>query len=361
MSSRNLTLAAAHHIETASTVAGTRVVRMKYEGVSKSFRTDRLERELQMVQLSATRCSCIAILWVSLVSFASITLCVASERVFVVVFFFVIHSIRKLLDTPSYTSVGGVKWESSRSLCSCRSFDTVLFPRKIRYTCWLGGSSRALCWLTMCSFFLLGSRLKCCKIRTWVQFVRSMQLQTKTRCHCVLQNDVSLCLIEWRVSGTDVPLWLTEWRVTVTCHCGLQNDALLWHVSLWRTEWRVTVTYMSVYLMERRVTVAYRMTPYCDWCHFLTEWRLTVTDVSLCLTEWLVTVTDVSVFLTEWPLTVTDVSLCNRMTPYCDWYVTLSYRMTPYSDVSLCLTEYRMTRYCDWCVSLSYRMMPYCD
>jgi hypothetical protein len=34
----------------------------KYEGVSKSFRTDRLWREQQMVQLSATRCSCIAIL-----------------------------------------------------------------------------------------------------------------------------------------------------------------------------------------------------------------------------------------------------------------------------------------------------------
>jgi hypothetical protein len=33
-----------------------------YVGVSKSFRTDRLELELQMVQLSATRCSCIAIL-----------------------------------------------------------------------------------------------------------------------------------------------------------------------------------------------------------------------------------------------------------------------------------------------------------
>jgi hypothetical protein len=30
--------------------------------VSKSFRTGRLERELQMVQLSATRCSFIAIL-----------------------------------------------------------------------------------------------------------------------------------------------------------------------------------------------------------------------------------------------------------------------------------------------------------
>jgi hypothetical protein len=33
-----------------------------YEDISKSFRTGRLERELQMIQLSATRCSCIAIL-----------------------------------------------------------------------------------------------------------------------------------------------------------------------------------------------------------------------------------------------------------------------------------------------------------
>jgi hypothetical protein len=55
-----------------------------YEGISESFRTGRLERELQMVQLSATRCTFIAILWVSLVSFAAITLCVASQRVFVV-------------------------------------------------------------------------------------------------------------------------------------------------------------------------------------------------------------------------------------------------------------------------------------
>jgi hypothetical protein len=40
-----------------------------------------------MVELSATRCSCIAILWVSLVSFFAITLCVASQRVFVFVYF----------------------------------------------------------------------------------------------------------------------------------------------------------------------------------------------------------------------------------------------------------------------------------
>jgi hypothetical protein len=58
----------------------------KYEGVSKSFRTGRLKRELQMVQLSATRYSCIAILWVSLMSFVAITLCVTSRRVSIFVY-----------------------------------------------------------------------------------------------------------------------------------------------------------------------------------------------------------------------------------------------------------------------------------
>jgi hypothetical protein len=36
------------------------------------------------------------------VSFAAVTLCVASQRVFIVVVCFVIDSVRKLLDTPSY-------------------------------------------------------------------------------------------------------------------------------------------------------------------------------------------------------------------------------------------------------------------
>jgi len=45
-----------------------------YEGVAKTFRTDSMERELQMVQLATARRSCIAILWVSLASFAAITL-----------------------------------------------------------------------------------------------------------------------------------------------------------------------------------------------------------------------------------------------------------------------------------------------
>jgi uncharacterized membrane protein len=54
---------------------------------------------------SATRCSRIAILWVSPVSFAAITLCVAFQWVFIVVVYFVIDSVRKLLDTPSCTSL----------------------------------------------------------------------------------------------------------------------------------------------------------------------------------------------------------------------------------------------------------------
>jgi hypothetical protein len=77
---------------------------LSYEGVSKSFRTGRPAQELHMVQLSATRRSCIAILWVTLVSFAAITICVASEWVFIDVVYFVIDSVRKLVDTPSYVS-----------------------------------------------------------------------------------------------------------------------------------------------------------------------------------------------------------------------------------------------------------------
>jgi hypothetical protein len=71
-----------------------------------------------MVYLFATNCSCIAILWVSLVSFTAIILCVASQRVFIVVVYFVIDSVRKLLDTPSYCPHGViwlVRWNVGRS------------------------------------------------------------------------------------------------------------------------------------------------------------------------------------------------------------------------------------------------------
>jgi hypothetical protein len=56
-----------------------------------------------MVHFSATRYSYIAILWVSLVSSDANTLCVAPQRVFIVVsIYFVIDSVRKLLNAPSY-------------------------------------------------------------------------------------------------------------------------------------------------------------------------------------------------------------------------------------------------------------------
>jgi hypothetical protein len=64
---------------------------------------------MQMVQLSAIRCSCIAILWVSLVNFAAITLCVASQRVFIVVYF-VIDSIREVLDITSHFLCMAPSW-----------------------------------------------------------------------------------------------------------------------------------------------------------------------------------------------------------------------------------------------------------
>jgi hypothetical protein len=51
-------------------------------------------------------CSCIAILWVSLVSFAAKILCVASQRMFIIiVVYFIIDSVQKLLDTPSCVCV----------------------------------------------------------------------------------------------------------------------------------------------------------------------------------------------------------------------------------------------------------------
>jgi hypothetical protein len=86
-----------------------------YEGVSKSFRTYFLERELQMVHLSATRCSCIAILWVILVSFAAIALCVASQQVFVIVDF-VKRLSPETLDTRSYDDTA---WPICQFSCRC--------------------------------------------------------------------------------------------------------------------------------------------------------------------------------------------------------------------------------------------------
>jgi hypothetical protein len=57
------------------------------------------------------------------VSFATIILCVASQRMFIVVVYFVINSVRKLLDTPSYVmQTDGYSSSSSSFLCSTAQF-----------------------------------------------------------------------------------------------------------------------------------------------------------------------------------------------------------------------------------------------
>jgi hypothetical protein len=86
-------------------------------GCKQKFPDWRLERELRMVQLSATRCSCIGILWVSLASFVAITLWRGQQRVLPKVnVYFVIGSVRKLLDTP-------FAWHTSVEL-PCRESNT---------------------------------------------------------------------------------------------------------------------------------------------------------------------------------------------------------------------------------------------
>jgi hypothetical protein len=52
------------------------------------------------------------------VSFAVITLCVASQRVFIVVVYFIIDSVRKLLDTPSYVDPTLLKTRYFWVLCN---------------------------------------------------------------------------------------------------------------------------------------------------------------------------------------------------------------------------------------------------
>jgi hypothetical protein len=70
------------------------------------------------------------------VSFAAITLCVASQRVFVVVVYFVIDSVRKLLDTPSYNND---IWHSAEAV---NGLNSIRFPAMVR----LSSSPRHLDW-----------------------------------------------------------------------------------------------------------------------------------------------------------------------------------------------------------------------
>jgi len=64
------------------------------------------------------------------VSFAARILCVASQRVFIVVSF-VIHSVRKLLDTPSY-SIWVLLWKKQWLRClSAVGWSTLCLVRRV--------------------------------------------------------------------------------------------------------------------------------------------------------------------------------------------------------------------------------------
>jgi len=61
------------------------------------------------------------------VSFASITLCVASQRVFIVVVVYFVDLVWKLLDTPLYISI--------TSICICLMMILNVFSNKIMSDC----------------------------------------------------------------------------------------------------------------------------------------------------------------------------------------------------------------------------------
>jgi hypothetical protein len=100
-----------------------------------------------MVQLSATRCNCIAILWVSLVIFSAITLCVSSQWVFVVVVLFRYDSVRKLLDNTSSYSASCLRcmisslflirtWYATRGSTTLYLKVFYIFCWRVKYSCW---------------------------------------------------------------------------------------------------------------------------------------------------------------------------------------------------------------------------------
>jgi hypothetical protein len=76
-------------------------LRSKYEGASKNLRIGRLERGQQMVQLSATMYSCIAIVSQYSEFCPHNPLCHFSMSVYYCCLFHY-DSVRKLLDIPSY-------------------------------------------------------------------------------------------------------------------------------------------------------------------------------------------------------------------------------------------------------------------
>jgi hypothetical protein len=93
-----------------------------------------------MVQLSVTRCSCINILWVSLVSFAAITLCVASRRVFVVVISLTTQSVNFWIHPRTFSLPVLYARSTQRLRAVGQNFD----PHRVRKFCCLPAGQKLL-------------------------------------------------------------------------------------------------------------------------------------------------------------------------------------------------------------------------
>jgi hypothetical protein len=82
----------------------------------------------------------VSLFCVSLMNFAAITLCVSSQRVFIVAVYLVIDSVRKHLDTPPYLVVHmllqNTKWRAvvSINITGWRSYAFCSLHRSLRWT-----------------------------------------------------------------------------------------------------------------------------------------------------------------------------------------------------------------------------------
>jgi hypothetical protein len=106
-------------------------------------------RELQIVQLSATRYSCFAILWASLVSFAAIILCVASQQLFIIVVDFLMTQSGNFWLHPRI----GNNWPACQN---CESERDELIPHTGvigRHACCIHLNHKTRCGLPACLVF----------------------------------------------------------------------------------------------------------------------------------------------------------------------------------------------------------------
>jgi len=180
-----------------------------------------------MVQLSATSCSYIAMLWVSLLSFAAITLYVASQRVFIVVYF-VFVSIRKLLYIPSYIVVvygflhasgNHSTWcnASGRVLCALPFYVDYLLVNNVSAVLIEGRacySHYVVCLVT--ASVLLGGYQVWTFVSSWVLLLKAL-LNSSSNCNWKTLHSTSHMTSEYN-------LVTCMWQITTGCSMWLLSS-----------------------------------------------------------------------------------------------------------------------------------------